>query len=112
MDLVRGKNVYDAKLTLAFDKTKAARMILKVLRSAESNAKNNHNLDADKMYLSELYVTPGRTQKWGRPGSKGRFNPILKRSSHIVVGLSSKEVPASKAKSPKKEEGKGSKNKK
>ncbi len=30
-DLVRGQNVHDAKVTLAFDRTKAAKLILKLV---------------------------------------------------------------------------------
>jgi large subunit ribosomal protein L22 len=91
MDMVRGENLHNAKRMLAFDSTKASKMILKVVRSAEANAKNNHNLDPKNLYLSDIYVNPGAMQKWGRPASRMRFSPILKRSSHIVVGLSSKE---------------------
>ncbi len=93
MDMVRGETLGNAKRLLAFDPTKASRMILKVVKSAEANAQNNHNLDPKKLYLSDIYVNPGATQKWGRPASRMRFSPILKRSSHIVVGLSSKEDP-------------------
>ena len=88
MDLVRGAKLFDAKRTLAFDPTKAAKMLLKVVKSAEANANNNLGLKSDDLRITDLHVSGGRTQKWGRPGSKGRFNPILKRSSHIVVGLS------------------------
>ena len=88
MDLVRGADLVEAKKTLAFDKTKAAKMVLKVVRSAESNAVNNHDLSLDKLYVSDIYVNPGRVQRWGRAGSKGRYDPLRKRYSHIVVGLS------------------------
>jgi len=93
MDMVRGEALEKAKATLAFDSTKAAKMILKVVRSAEANARNNLNLEAKTLYVSDMYVNPGKFQKTGRPGSRGRFNPILKRTSHIVVGLSSLAEP-------------------
>jgi len=92
MDMVRGETLDNAKRMLAFDPTKASKMILKVVKSAEANAKNNHNLDPKQLFLSDVYVNPGAMQKWGRPASRMRFSPILKRSSHIVVGLSSKEA--------------------
>lgn len=91
MDMVRGRALEEAKVALAFDSTKAAALILKVLRSAEANAVNNNNLKKEDLYVSEIFVNGGRMQKWGHPGSKGRFNPMLKRSSHIIVGLSEKE---------------------
>jgi len=91
MDMVRGEPLEKAKMMLAFDPTKASKMLLKVVKSAESSARNDHNLDPKDLYLSDVYVNQGRMQKWGRPASKMRFSPILKRTSHIVVGLSSGE---------------------
>jgi large subunit ribosomal protein L22 len=91
MDMVRGEALEKAKVILAFDKTKASEMILKVLKSAEANAVNNNNFKPEDLYLSDVYVNPGRIYKFGKMGSKGRFNPILKRTSHIVVGLSPRQ---------------------
>jgi large subunit ribosomal protein L22 len=78
----------EAKKILAFDKTKSAKMLLKVVKSAEANAVNNNNLDLDKLYISDIHVNPGRIQRSGRAGSKGRYDPLRKRHSHIIVGLS------------------------
>lgn len=91
MDMIRGETLEKAKIILSFDKTKASDLILKVLKSAEANALNNNNLKLEELYLSDVYVDPGRTNKFGRMGSKGRFDPILKRTSHIVVGLSARK---------------------
>jgi len=102
MDMVRGETLHNAKRMLAFDPTKASKMILKVVKSAEANATNNHNLDPKQLFLSDVYVDPGAMQKWGRPASRMRFSPILKRSSHIVVGLSSKETPKPEKKAGRK----------
>lgn len=92
MDLVRGKPLNEVKTILAFDPTKAAKLLLKVVKSAESNANNNLNLDSDTLYLHEVKADGARMFKWWRAGAKGRYNPILKRNSHITVGLSSKPV--------------------
>lgn len=91
MDLVRGKGIEEAKVILAFDRTKAAKMILKVLKSAEANARNNMNIDPNKTYISDIHADEGQTLKRGRFVGRGRFSPILKRTSHIVVGLSPME---------------------
>jgi ribosomal protein L22 len=40
-------------------------------------------------------VNGGKMQKSGRPGSKGRFDPMLKRSSHLIVGLSEAKLKSS-----------------
>ncbi len=102
LDMVRGRDLREAKVTLKFDPTKAAKMTLKVLKSAETNAVNNHDLNPATLYLSDVYVNGGRVLKRGRAGSKGRYDPILKRTSHIVVGLSSKEEPVEEKKSGRK----------
>ena len=87
MDMVRGKSVEQAKMLLAFDTTKAAVMILKALRSAVANAKNNKNLKPENLYVTDLRVDGASFRKSGQFVSRGRFNPILKRYSHITVGL-------------------------
>ncbi|MBP7927644.1 50S ribosomal protein L22 [Patescibacteria group bacterium] len=91
LDQVRGKDLIAAKIFLAFDRTKAAKLILKTLKSAEANAINNLKLKKEGLYLSEVCVDGGRTVKSGRAGSKGRHDPLLKRSSKIVVGLSERK---------------------
>ena len=87
MDLVRGLDLEKAKVILAFEPSKPAQMILKTLKSAEANAKNNLKIDTKNLYISQIYAAPGSTRKWGRPGSKSNFDPILKRSAHIYVSL-------------------------
>jgi large subunit ribosomal protein L22 len=87
-DLIRGKDVKEAKVILTFDTTKGSDMILKVLRSAEANAKHNNKLASDRLFVSEVWVGPGPMMKRGRIVAKSRMSPILKRTSHIYVGLS------------------------
>lgn len=87
-NLIRGKNTLEAKKVLAFDNTKAAKALLKVLTSAEANAKNNLNIDPHKMYIADLRVDDGPVFKRGRIVARGRLSPIIKRTSHIVLGLS------------------------
>lgn len=88
MDLIRGKSVERAKVILAFDTSKPAKMILKVLKSAEANAVNNNKMDKNKLVIKELWVGAGHMEKRMTPGAKGRADPILKRTSHIYVNLS------------------------
>lgn len=87
MDLIRGKSVEKAKIVLTFDSSKAAKMILKVLKSAESNAVNNSKMDKSKLKIDELWVGAGSMMKRMSPGAKGRADPILKRTSHIYINL-------------------------
>jgi len=91
MDLVRGAHVETARRILKFNSTKAAKIISKTLGSAVSNAKNNSGLNENDLYISHLQADGGPTQKRGRIVARSRFSPILKRSSHVVVGLSEVE---------------------
>ena len=88
MNLVRGKDVMEAKRVLKYNPTKASDLILQVLVSAVANARNNLDLNEKDLFVSDIYVNPGPTLKRGRIVARSRFSPILKRTSHIVVGLS------------------------
>ena len=88
IDLVRGQPVSEALRILKFDKTKAADLLTKVLKSAVANASNNHNLKTENMFVDEVYANGGPMHKRIRIVAKSRTSPILKRTSHIVVGIS------------------------
>ena len=91
LDLIRGK---DAALAVAIlnNTPKAASLpVLKLLQSAIANAENNNHLDATKLYVSQCFVTPGRTAKRIMPRAQGRAFRILKRSSHITLAVAEKE---------------------
>lgn len=87
LDLIRGKSLEQAKITLAFDTSKAAKMILKVVKSAEANAVNNNKMDKSKLKLSEIWVSGGQMRKSMQPGAKGHADPRIRRTSHIYVSL-------------------------
>ena len=90
IDLVRGKSVVEADNILANLNKESARAIRKVLTSAVANAENNLELNKENLYVKEAYINEGRTLKRMKAGSKGRVNPILKRSSHITIVVSEK----------------------
>ncbi len=90
IDLIRGKDVAEAKTILANLNKEASRLISKVLNSAVANATNNLELKEENLYVKEAYINEGRTLKRGRAGAKGRPDPILKRSSHITVVVANK----------------------
>ena len=50
IDLIRGKNVADAKAILANQPQRAARVIEKVLNSCVANAVNNHNMNEENLF--------------------------------------------------------------
>ncbi|SDZ17976.1 MULTISPECIES: 50S ribosomal protein L22 [Tindallia] len=89
-DLVRGKQVNEALAILKFTPKGASPVIEKLLRSAIANAENNHSMDKDDLYISEIYANQGPTMKRFRPRAQGRATQILKRTSHIGIVLREK----------------------
>jgi len=91
-DLVRGMPATRALDVLRFTPRTAAYEVRKVVQSAVANAEENYGLDADVLYISAITADEGPTLKRGHPGARGRYKPILKRSSHITVVLSEKQA--------------------
>ena len=98
IDVVRGKNVHDALAILKFTPNGAARIIEKLLKSAVANAENNHHMDADLLKVSTAMVDEGPTMKRIHPRAMGRAYAILKRSSHITLGVEEGEELARRTK--------------
>ena len=87
LDLVRGKDVDEALSILEFTPKRAARHVAKVVRSGIANAEENFGLDREDLYIAEIYADDGPTLKRGRAGARGRYKPLLKRTSHITIVL-------------------------
>jgi large subunit ribosomal protein L22 len=90
LDTVRGKSVTDAMDILRFLPHRAAKPVLKAVKSAAANAENNFNMDPDELIITRTYADEGITMKRWRPRARGRVNQILKRSSHITVVVAEK----------------------
>ncbi len=86
-DLIRGKNVEDAINILQFTNKVSSRPLAKLLKSAVANADQKEGVDIDRLFIKDLRVDVGPTIKRFRPRAMGRATPILKRTSHISVGL-------------------------
>ena len=87
INLVRGKPVVEAISTLKFVQKSAARHLRQLLLSAVSNAEENFGLNRENLYIHYLVADEAPTRKWRRFGARGRFKPILRRSSHISIVL-------------------------
>ncbi len=91
IDQVRGKPAVEALTTLRFTNKVAARHVLKLLASAVANAEENMGLNRDDLYIYKITADEAPTRKWRRFGARGRFKPLLRRSSHITIVLREKE---------------------
>ncbi len=84
-DLIRGKGVKEAAGILANTPKAACEPLQKLLKSAASNAENNHHMDPEKLYVAETFATPGPIIKRMMPRAQGRGYRINKRTSHITL---------------------------
>lgn len=90
LDLIRNKPVDIAAAILRHTPKAACEDLSKLLKSAVANAENNHNMDKNKLYVSECFVCPGPILKRIRPKDHGRAHRIEKRSSHVTMVLKEK----------------------
>jgi large subunit ribosomal protein L22 len=86
-DLIRGKRSEEALNILSFTKKAAAKMILKLLKSAVANATQKKNIDVDRLFIKKITVDQGPTMKRYQPRALGRATMIRKRTSHITIIL-------------------------
>lgn len=82
---IRGLNVSKAVAELSFSKKRIAKSVLGVLQSAIANAENNHNLNIDKLFVSEAYVGKGLVMKRMHARGRGRGARVLKPFSNLTV---------------------------
>lgn len=83
--LIRGKDAGAALADLTFSRRRIARDVRKVLESAIANAENNHQLDVDRLVVTE--ATVGRTfvMKRFRARARGRAGRLQKPISNLTV---------------------------
>ena len=86
-DVVRGKPVGNAIAQLKFMPKKGADLVRKVLESAVANAEHNHGADIDELKVSLIQVDAAPSLKRFAARAKGRGARIIKRNSHITVGV-------------------------
>lgn len=84
-DLIRGLNVSDALTQLTFSRKGIAKDVKKLLQSAIANAENNHNLDVDRLFVSEVAVGKGIVMKRFHTRARGRGVRILKPFSNMYI---------------------------
>ena len=84
-DLIRGKDAGAAAAILMQTPKAASEIMIKLLKSAVSNAEVNHEMDPEKLYVAETYATGGPIIKRYMPRAHGRAYRINKRTSHITI---------------------------
>jgi large subunit ribosomal protein L22 len=82
---IQGKTYSEALLLLEFMPYASCAPIIKVLRSATANARNNFGMDEKKLVVKSAFADQGPTMKRFRPRAQGRAYRILKATSHITI---------------------------
>ena len=98
LSLIRGLKVDKAINNLEFCRKRVSIEILKILKSAISNAENNHQLDIDKLVVKEASVGKSMVLKRFRPRARGRAGKILKTFSRIRILVQEKDEDEKKKK--------------
>lgn len=85
-DLLRGRTVNDAEAELMLHPRRAAKPLLKLLRSAVANAKQQ-KMDQATLIVAEIRVDQGPMLKRFLPRARGMATPIQKKMSNITLIL-------------------------
>ncbi len=84
--LIMGRRVDEASALLEFNPKRAAVMVKKTLDAAIADAEAAEAA-VDRLFVAESRVDSAMSIKRFQPKDRGRAHPILKRTSHIVVGV-------------------------
>jgi len=85
VDLIRGLPTDEAQAVLRFAPQAASEPVGKVLDSAIAKATNNHSLDPNDLFVSEIYVDEGPSMRRFKAKARGRVGRIQRRTSKITV---------------------------
>lgn len=91
-DVIRGMEASQAETQLQFIKRRAAKPVLKLLRSALANAKHNFGLEKENLYIQKIVADEGPTLYRWQPRAFGRATPRRRRASHISLILSERKL--------------------
>lgn len=92
-DLIRGRAVDEALNLLTFTTKRAAVNMKKALNAAIADAEQAE-ADVTALHVVESRVDEGPVIKRFRPKDRGRAHPILKRTSHITIGIEERQAGA------------------
>ena len=87
INLIRGKNIDEARRILAFTPKMASRTISKVLESAVATAEHDYQVPQDELYVKRAWADEGMTIRRFRARAQGRGYRIRKRTCHINLEL-------------------------
>src|SRR5271170_392803 len=84
-DLIPGKRVDQALSILEFTPKRGAKVVSKTLLAAVANARDQQNVDEDRLYVKRAVADTGPTWKRSMQRAHMHATPILKHTSHVTV---------------------------
>lgn len=88
---ISGLSVNEAEAQLLFRAKRSSGPVLKLLRSAMANAKNNYKLNPDKLFVKSISVDQGPVLERFLPRAMGRATGLQKKMSHVTIVLEERE---------------------
>lgn len=92
INLIRGKNVLEARSILRNLHNKASRIIIKVLDSAIANAENNNELKKENLFVVKCHIDEGTAIKRVIIDSRSHTGRNDHQMSHITVIVAEKQA--------------------
>lgn len=86
LNLIRGRDINEALAILEHSPRRGAVFIRQALLAAQANA-DQAEVNAKRLFVSDARADSGPTIKRFQPKDRGRAHPILKRTSHITIGV-------------------------
>jgi large subunit ribosomal protein L22 len=90
VDLIRGRQVDDARRVLKLSALGPNQLLEKLVSSAVANAEQRAAI-AENLFVARAWVDEGPTLKRWRPRAYGRATQIRKRTSHVTIVVESME---------------------
>lgn len=90
--LIRGKSVLTALETLRYLPNRGARLLEKVIRSAQANAEDQGFRHPEELMIQDVRIDVGPSMRRILPGCRGMAHVLKLRSSHIRVKLEDPDV--------------------
>ena len=94
VNLVRGKNLEQARGVLYLSGIKSSRMVKNLVDSAIAAVKESGS-ETNKFHINNISCCDGPRLKRGKPASKGSVMPIKKRQSHLFLSVTDKLIDSS-----------------
>jgi len=91
-DAIRGLSIDEASKSLESLNNRASGPVLKVIKSAVSNAVNNGGIKKTDLDIKAINVTEGIRYKRYHYAGRGRIRPYVRRTSHINVVLTDNDM--------------------